>query len=264
MEHKEVNEPANLITISKVTKRSYSFLHQHVDIKQWITSSNFKNGAHLVLGPTRSGKTTFSALLLFAIRKYDPYVKLIIVTGSESIIKTIDNGNTFFPNKISDYVRYSTIEQLTDLYTDIKIKAETSPNRHYLVFFDDCYAEIQDKRYLKFFSDFSAKHRQYKITSIYNVQQLQNIPTIIKSNLASFSFTGNFNEKQAKTIYEYSGFGQVFNPVKMFSDFTVHDRGDIFNTPRCVLINTWDKLIKTYTVPTELANVLTPMPDPNE
>ncbi len=249
------------VTMTNVNKKSYSFQHKQLDLKDWIINKNFIDGAHMVLGPTRSGKTTFSKLLLFCVQRYksELNMRFVIFAGSgKDVCKSIKKANDFFvTNKIREPVQIDTMEELIDLFADIKIghNDDTTPNHHYLILFDDCYAMLADKKYSNFFGEFASNHRQYNISVIYNIQQLQCIPATIKTNISSLSFVGAIPENQARKIYDNSGFPQSFGTFKVFNDF-VQDRKELFYSDRCVIVNINEKPIYTYTVQKSIVNAM--------
>ena len=229
-------------------------------IKDWIKSDNFINGSHLVLGPTRCGKTTFVTMLLFAATRYNKQfnMKYILITMTDSADDMIQRANEFFPDNIDNIIILKSMADLQEQFNDIKTRYQEFENTRYVFYFDDCLSFITDKTYIRFITEFSANHRQYNITALYNLQQIQSTPTVIRSNFASVSLLGKISNNASSIVFKScNNIDNVFDGSLDFCKFMAK-KSKIFGSDRSIVVfkNEGDSCLYSYIVNGSLAKFL--------
>ena len=255
-----------------------------MDPSIFVKSPLFLNGAHMILGPTRSGKTTLCALLLYVMCQNNIggcSMNIIILATTQSVKDYINKMKVALSLDM-DVVTVSDMTALFDLYIDIgnrnknrksEVPVDTQqatpnatgesttqpstppqqmPPPKYIFIFDDCMSMITNKSNLPFFTEFCSNHRQFNITAIYNVQQYLHSPTILRDNLFSLSIVGSHNKSTLTAIFTGSvGVNNIFDEYSNFAYFMQHQNTIFTNKAERLIISfrQQDDLLYTYVVP---------------
>ena len=240
--------------INRATNKPFnSFECKHLDPLEWVAEDNFYKGSHLIIGPTRSGKTTFSSAVIAAVLIKRPETKIILFSNSRGASAGLELVAGILSEQIS-VVYCVDIDRVAEQFGDIKHRYTRDSTDDYLFYFDDCLSALVDKKNVGFFTEFCSNHRQFSITAMFNMQRLQNTPCVLRDNLSSASVVGEITESTVRLLYDLPcGASTAISCFATFKAF-LHSRSRLLKDKdsRLVLVFRKTNICYKYVVPREL------------
>jgi len=250
----EMTDAERVTLINRSTNKPFnSFECQHLDPLAWVKEDNFYKGSHLIIGPTRSGKTSFSSTILAAVLLVRPETKIILFSNSRGASAGLELVAGMLTEQIS-VVYCVDIDRVEEQFSDLKHRYTRDTKDDYLFYFDDCLSALVDKRNVGFFTEFCSNHRQFNITAMFNMQRLQNTPCVLRDNLSSASVVGEITESTIRLLYDLPCGASTAIPCFATFKAFLHSRSRLLRdkNARLVLIFRKSLACYKYVVPKEL------------
>lgn len=289
--HEEMEEPdldpellrVKTVNLKNRKNENTEIYVKFLDPRRAIKNNMFTHCLNFVFAPSGSGKTFFMVYLLyFYLREVHMNCKsdvFIVIFGQTTsafnlIMKLIDKG--FLPpltskkkkagrprfllshiNNINvlmqTYYKHKDLNLKKDLNRPVVVDENSIDYTEFewVYFFDDVTSDLYDKKNKKFFADFFSQFRHLNITSILNTQNIKNIDSVIRDQVASIGslyLIGNVSGSNLGVIYKHFG--------------VVSDR---FDSQDCMekFFKKWISRMPQYTV-TVFNNLKSNLPDLEE
>lgn len=197
--HPNINISYNSLTIAVGRQRSGK---THSIIREIIKISNICPRTHLLIYINKNGilnDPTFMSL------KKLIKIPIIFVSEKEAeeTVKNILKWKDFY-NKIKDnnWEYDICIDQVNQLFNNLKINIFDRQSLHTLIFFEDAANNILFKKSTSFFNNLFTRLAHIQCSVFFAVQYWKSLPNEVKSNVSNVFIFNNFSKQQLRYILD--------------------------------------------------------------